>query len=80
MSHIGVMQTTYLLGYLRKRGDLGDIYAHKHDKILFKDFLKLKTYFEYKYRLVPVSHNCGLTSLVGCYGLSTSGEKFLVSV
>jgi len=25
-----------------RRGYLGDIYVHKHDKILFKDFLKLK--------------------------------------
>jgi len=52
VSHIGVMETTYLLGYLKSRGDLGDIYVHKHHKILFKDFSKLKMCCEYMYRFL----------------------------
>jgi hypothetical protein len=39
---MGLMKTTYLLGYLKRRGALGDIYVLKRDKILLKNFLKLK--------------------------------------
>jgi hypothetical protein len=46
------MQAAYLLGYLKRGGNLEDIYVHKHDRILFKDFLRLKTDCEYVYWFV----------------------------